>query len=67
VPYIIDAHNVDNCPLMYPYDIEKNTVMFPSQRSQSEPFPTALVAAASGASAAIVGLGVLLYFKRRKR
>jgi hypothetical protein len=67
VPYIIDAHNVDNCPLMYPYDIEKNTVMFPSQRSQSEPFPTTLVAAASGASAAIVGLGVLLYFKKRKR
>jgi hypothetical protein len=31
------------------------------------PFPTALVAAASGASAAIIGIGLLIYLKKRKR
>jgi hypothetical protein len=39
----------------------------PSPGSQQERFPTTLVATASGASATIVGLGVLLYFKKRKR
>jgi hypothetical protein len=32
-----------------------------------EPFPTALVATASGASVAVVGIGLLVYFKKRKR
>ncbi len=31
-----------------------------------EPFPTALVATASGASVAIVGIGLLVYFKKRR-
>jgi DNA-binding beta-propeller fold protein YncE len=33
---------------------------------QQEPFPTLLVATASGASAAVVGLIVLVYLKKRK-
>jgi N-acetylneuraminic acid mutarotase len=33
----------------------------------SEPFPTALVAAASGASIAIIVVGLLVYFKKRNR
>jgi hypothetical protein len=32
----------------------------------SEPFPTALVATASGASVAIIGAGLLVYFKKRR-
>jgi hypothetical protein len=32
-----------------------------------EPFPTILVATASGASVAIIGIGLLVYFKKRKR
>jgi hypothetical protein len=39
----------------------------PSPEPQQDAFLQALVAAASGASATIVGLGVLLYFKKRKR
>jgi parallel beta-helix repeat protein len=35
--------------------------------AKPEPFPTALVATASGASAAAACLGLLLYFKKRKR
>jgi hypothetical protein len=35
--------------------------------AKPEPFPTALVATASGASAAVACLGLLLYFKKRKR
>lgn len=37
------------------------------QEYEQNPFPTTLVAAAFGASAAVVGLGVLVYFKKRKR
>jgi hypothetical protein len=39
----------------------------PTSKPQQDAFLTTLVAAASGASATIVGLGVLLYFKKRKR
>jgi len=35
--------------------------------SQPEPFPTTLVAAASIAAVAAVGVGLLVYFKKRKR
>jgi ABC-type nitrate/sulfonate/bicarbonate transport system permease component len=31
-----------------------------------QPFPTTLVATASGLSAAVIGLGLLVYFKKRK-
>ena len=34
---------------------------------EPEPFPTLLVATASGASAAIIAVGLLVYFRRRKR
>ena len=34
---------------------------------EPEPFPTALVATASGLSVAVVGIGLLVYFKKRKR
>ena len=33
----------------------------------TEPFPTTLFITASGASAAIIGIGLLVYFKKRKR
>jgi hypothetical protein len=33
---------------------------------EPEPFPTALVATASGVSIAIIGVGLLVYFKKRK-
>jgi hypothetical protein len=35
--------------------------------STEDPFPTTLVAIASGASVAIIGIGLLVYFKKRKR
>ncbi len=35
--------------------------------AKPEPFPTTLVITASGASIAVVGVGLLVYFKKRKR
>jgi multisubunit Na+/H+ antiporter MnhC subunit len=35
--------------------------------AKTEPFPTALVITASGASLAIVAAALLVYFKKRKR
>jgi hypothetical protein len=67
--YVIDADNVDHYPLMYPFDIEKNTIAFPTPNptTQSEPFPTGLVIIASVASAGIIAMCLLVYFKKHKR
>jgi len=57
-PYVIGDNNIDNYPLMTPIN---NIIVLPPP----EPFPTALVIAASGASIAIIGVGLLVYFKKR--
>ena len=40
-------------------------IAFTIAKPEPEPFPTTLVAAASGVSVAVVGAGLLVYFKRR--
>jgi parallel beta-helix repeat protein len=76
MPYVIDENNIDQYPLMkpvaipaFPYSITPKTVLSPtpSPEPQPEPFPTAFVAAASGVSIAVVAVGLLVYFKKRKR
>ena len=62
-PYVINGANVDRYPLMLPYDIENNSVVLPPP----ELFPTTLVVLASVATIAVVGIGLLFYFKKRKR
>jgi hypothetical protein len=61
--------NIDHYPLMYPYDIEKDAIAFstpePPSTPEPEPFPTTLVITASGASVAIIGVGLLVYYKKR--
>lgn len=66
-----NVKNVDNYPLMYPYDIENDAIAFPTPEPTStpepEPFPTSLVTSASVATAtAIIGVTLLIYFKKRK-
>jgi len=70
-PYVIDEDNVDHYPLMYPYDVENDAIAFPTPEPtptpEPEPFPTSLVTSASVATAtAIVGVTMLIYFKKRK-
>jgi hypothetical protein len=60
-------HNVT----VYATDVTGNivaseTITF-TVTKELEPFPTTLVATASGTSAAIIGIGLLVYFKKRKR
>jgi parallel beta-helix repeat protein len=62
-PYVINGDNIDNYPLMAPFDIENNTVVLPPP----EPFPTTLVVAASIAVAVAIGVGLLVYFKKRNQ
>ena len=52
--------------IVYVWDVAGNVGVFET-KFNIEPFPTTLVATASGASAAIVGLGLLVYFRKRKR
>jgi parallel beta-helix repeat protein len=65
--YIINSNNVDSYPLMYPYNIEKGTMTLPTTEPQPAlPSFLSFVAVVSGASVAIVGIGLLFYFKERK-
>ena len=51
--------------IVYVWDVAGN-VGVSETAFNIEPFPTALVATASGASVAVIGVGLLVYFKRRK-
>jgi parallel beta-helix repeat protein len=65
-PYHIDEDNVDNYPLMRPVDISL-IPDFPDGTGETEPesFPTTLVIA-SVIIVAVFGIGLLVYFKKRK-
>jgi parallel beta-helix repeat protein len=78
-PYIIGypdkyPNNIDYYPLIEPVAIQIEPLSTPvpiqetppAEEQQPEPFPTALVIAASGAAVAIAGVGVLVYFRKRK-
>jgi parallel beta-helix repeat protein len=60
-PYVINEDNIDNYPLVFPYDVENDAVGLPPP----EPFPTMLVVAV--ATAVIIAVGLLVFFRRRKR
>jgi parallel beta-helix repeat protein len=60
-PYVVNGENIDNYPLMFPYDIENDAIVLPPPA----PFPITLVIAAA-ATVAVIGIGLLLYFKKRK-
>jgi nitrous oxidase accessory protein len=67
-PYIIDANNIDHYPLMKPVAIpELSNGAGNNETNKTEPFPTTLVITASGASLAVIGAVILVYFKKRKR
>jgi parallel beta-helix repeat protein len=72
-PYIIDAYNQDNYPVIFPFEIPPPTqspspTPTPSEEttSTSDPFPTTIVIA-SVITVAVIGIGLLVYFKKRKR
>ena len=62
-PYVIDEYNVDYHPLMNPYDIEDGVLA----TSEPEFFAAALIVGASGVSVTAVCVGLLTYFKKRRR
>jgi nitrous oxidase accessory protein NosD len=71
-PYLVDSDDdlQDRYPLMGPFDVSSVTVEMPAWANppgHEESFPVVPVAAASVASVAVVGVGLLVYFKKRKR
>lgn len=75
MPYVIDENNIDQYPLMKPVaspafpDSITPTAdpsSTPSKEPQPEPFPTTLVVA-SVVTVAVIGLVMLVYFKKWKR
>jgi parallel beta-helix repeat protein len=65
-PHELYENNTDNYPLMNPAAIPELPEDEPATPT-AEPFPTLLVAAVSGASVAIIGVALLVYFKKRNR
>jgi parallel beta-helix repeat protein len=71
-PYVINqrGNNIDRYPLMEPiaHAVEPESTLSPSSEPTPEaaPFPITLVAAASVAIVAIVGVGLIVHFKKRK-
>ena len=71
-PYIIDALNQDNYPAIFPFEIPPPT-QFPSPTpthseettSTSDAFITTIIIA-SVITVAVIGIGLLVYFKKRK-
>jgi hypothetical protein len=64
-PYVIDADNVDSYPLMAPFEVPAAPTPSPSLQPETEPFPTLLVATTSAAVVTVVGVGLLIYLKKR--
>lgn len=68
-PYVIGGNLKDRYPLLAPFDIENNTIIRPSAETSSvqpEPFPATLIVAPL-ASVAVIGGGLLVYFKKRQK
>jgi len=73
-PYILNDNNKDNYPLMAPFNISSVPLELPEwayqlpaqDTSTPEPFPTTLIVA-SVIIVAVYGIGLLIYFKKRKR
>jgi parallel beta-helix repeat protein len=67
-PYIIDAYNIDHYPLMKPVAIpELPDGTGNNGTEKTEPFPTLLVVAVAITIVALVAIGVVVYWKKRKR
>jgi nitrous oxidase accessory protein len=56
--YVIDADNVDNYPLMAPFE---------TTASSSAPFPALIVGVAVGAFVVVIAVGLAVYFRKRKQ
>jgi len=62
--YLIGDGNVDNFPLIFPYDFENDSIVKPPP--ELEPFPTTM-AVVSITSIAIIVIGLLVYFKKYRK
>jgi hypothetical protein len=64
-PYLFDLNYTDPYPLVIPISVPEFIGDGNQTLVGTQPFPVALVAGVSGVSVAVVGLGLLAYFRRR--
>jgi hypothetical protein len=64
-PYVMNSDNIDYYPLMAPFAVPPAPTSSPEPQPEAEPFPTTLVVA-SVVSLAVLGVFLLVYFKKRK-
>jgi nitrous oxidase accessory protein NosD len=63
--YVIDVDNVDNFPLMAPFEVPSEPSPSPEPQLEQETFPTALLAGISGLSVIVVAFCLLYCHKKR--
>lgn len=67
-PYVIDADNVDRYPLMVPFQQLPASTPQPTEPTQdTEPFPTAIAAGATGTLVIIAASLGFIHYKRKNR
>jgi nitrous oxidase accessory protein NosD len=65
-PYLINQNNIDNFPLMAPFDFENNSIVLPPLEPNQSEFPTTIVLTSISVFT-VVGLGILVYFKKYRK
>ncbi|HLC00567.1 MAG TPA: hypothetical protein VJL33_04540 [Candidatus Bathyarchaeia archaeon] len=67
IPYIIDGSRRDNFPLMFPFDIENNTMVLPSHETdETAHFSTSTLVLAAVTVFVAVGIASAVYVKKRR-
>lgn len=61
-PYVVNENNIDRYPLIYPIDFSSESTPL----KDLEPFPSLPFIVAFVVTVAVVGVGLLFYFKKRK-
>jgi len=65
-PYVMNSDDIDYYPLMAPFEVPPAPTPSPEPQPEAEPLPTVLVVA-SVITVAVVGIGLLVYFKKRNK
>ena len=65
-PYVMNSDDIDYYPLMAPFEVPPAPTPSPEPQPEAEPLPTVLVVA-SVITVAVVGIGLLVYSKKRNK
>jgi parallel beta-helix repeat protein len=66
-PYTMSTKNIDNYPLMTPFEVDNSTTTLPTTEPSTEPLPTTTLIITSIILIAVISSTLIVYFRKRKR